>query len=344
MVMLIPANARAYSTDALDQAVRAYPNTCSVLLKTAEGETLYYYKPATQIFGASLIKLPYAVYACQQLSAGVHSLDDTMTYTEDWFHDGTGIIRKRDFGESYTIRELLDYSLRYSDNVAYDMLVSLFGVNGFNQMVSGWGYSVRIATPSPRFPAVTSTFMYTSMREMYLHRNDGECWSVCWDALLNSTDIKMRSVLSDGDVAVKYGWVEERVYHETCFVDGKVPYILTVMTAIKTEEPDTAFMGQIAGCVRDVMDAYTAEKFPPQGIGDCDGSGQVDASDAAYVLMAAANIGAGETSGMTAEQETAADVDRNGSIDAADALYILEYAAYRGSGGEDAFDAFLVIK
>ncbi len=342
--MLIPETARAYSTEALDQAVRAYPNTCSVLLKTAEGETLYYYKPATQIFGASLIKLPYAVYACQQLSAGVHSLSDTMTYTEDWFHDGTGIIRKRDCGETYTIRELLDYSLCYSDNVAYDMLVSLFGVNGFNQMVSGWGYSVRIATPSPRFPAVTSTFMYTSMREMYLHRNEGECWSVCWDALLNSTDIKMRPILSDGDAAVKYGWVEERVYHETCFVDGKVPYILTVMTAIRTEEPDTAFMEQIAGCVRNVMDAYISEKYPPQGPGDCDGSGLVDASDAAYVLIAAANLGVGEPSGMTAAQEAAADVDQSSTIDAADALCILGYAAYCGAGGADAFDAFLVIK
>lgn len=67
-------------------------------------------------------------------------------------------------------------------------------------------------------------------------------------------------------------------------------------------------------------------------LGDLDGSGTVDASDAANVLISAANIGANGDSGLTDVQQTAADVNKDDAINASDAAVILIYAAKRGAG------------
>ncbi len=70
-------------------------------------------------------------------------------------------------------------------------------------------------------------------------------------------------------------------------------------------------------------------------LGDVDDSGSVNASDAAKVLIAAANIGAGKASGLTADAEKSADVNGDGNINATDAALILQYAAYIGAGNPE---------
>ena len=65
---------------------------------------------------------------------------------------------------------------------------------------------------------------------------------------------------------------------------------------------------------------------------DIDGNGRVTASDASLILAAAANIGAGRSSGLTPEQENIADVNRDGKINAVDASLVLSFAADLGVG------------
>ena len=245
MCLRIPFAVRAADGKTqMNNLVNGYSKTSAVLVYSLEDGVLYTWHKNVEILGASLIKLPYAYYACTQLEAGVHSLDETMTYTSSWYHGGSGIICKNGYGKSYTIRQLLDYAMRYSDNVAYDMLVYLFGTEGFNSMVQEWGYSVAISTPSPRFPPVTADFMRTAMQKVYENRNSGECWEAVWDGLCNSTTSYVRPVLA-GTTAVKYGNVST-VWHETCFVDGDYPYIVVIMTTISDGNPNVTFIQNAA--------------------------------------------------------------------------------------------------
>ena len=71
-------------------------------------------------------------------------------------------------------------------------------------------------------------------------------------------------------------------------------------------------------------------------LGDVNGDGVVNASDAAVVLIAAATMGSGEESGLTDTQMTAADVNTDGIVNASDAAIILIYAAAVGAGDTDA--------
>ncbi len=78
-----------------------------------------------------------------------------------------------------------------------------------------------------------------------------------------------------------------------------------------------------------------------QKTGDTNSDNAVNASDAAQLLIAAAAIGSGRESGLTAAQEQNADVDKNGKFDASDAALILQYAAAVGSGFEGTMEDFL---
>ena len=66
--------------------------------------------------------------------------------------------------------------------------------------------------------------------------------------------------------------------------------------------------------------------------GDVNKDGSVNASDAADVLIAAANIGAGADSGLDLVQEQAADYSQKNGINAEDAAMILMEAVRRGAG------------
>ncbi len=76
-------------------------------------------------------------------------------------------------------------------------------------------------------------------------------------------------------------------------------------------------------------------------LGDLDYSGSADATDAAAILVAAANQGSGAASGLTDEQKVYADVNNDGAFDATDAALVLEYAAYAGSGGTLGFEEYI---
>ncbi len=76
-------------------------------------------------------------------------------------------------------------------------------------------------------------------------------------------------------------------------------------------------------------------------LGDLNGDSTVNAADGAAILIAAARLGAGETSGLTASQESAADLDGDGSINASDAAAVLQYAAFVGAGGTAPIGEFL---
>ncbi len=76
-------------------------------------------------------------------------------------------------------------------------------------------------------------------------------------------------------------------------------------------------------------------------MGDLDGSGDINASDAATLLTAAAAAGTGGVSSLTPEQEKAADLNKDGTFDAKDGALVLQYAAYVGTGGTQTIDGFL---
>ena len=66
---------------------------------------------------------------------------------------GAGKVDKSPIGTEFTVAELMEYAIRYSDNTAYYMLNERFGFDGFMQYAESIGVelSLKLTFPRPRF-------------------------------------------------------------------------------------------------------------------------------------------------------------------------------------------------
>ncbi len=90
-----------------------------------------------------------------------------------------------------------------------------------------------------------------------------------------------------------------------------------------------------------VKTSYLTPITPAITLGDLNDDTLIDATDAAMILVAAAQVGADLDSGLTDDQMTAADVNADGKMDAVDAALILQFAAYAGTGGTLSLTEFI---
>ena len=105
-----------------------------------------------------------------------------------------------------------------------------------------------------------------------------------------------------------------------------------MVTALKTGEAVISVINQEYDVTQITLTVISDTSESKAELGDLTQDEEVDASDAAMILVAAAKQGSGQDSGLTEAQRTAADVNHDGKIDASDAAYILQYAAAAGAG------------
>lgn len=239
--------------DEMNKIIKAYPYKCSVLVESKENGRLFSYNTKEYMPGGCTIKVAYLYYCCTQLEQGKHSLDEKVTYQSKHFVGGSGKIRYEQYGKTYTIEELIDLALRISDNVAYYMLVDTFGKQEFNQMVQNWGYSS--ALPASNYPDVNAEFLNFSMLKMYDKKESSKhrSWAVAWNALLKGISTSGIRTVIDGKVAIKCGVPNSVYYNEVCFIEGKTPYTLVIMSKSETYEGDAEFFKSIAKCAEKLV-------------------------------------------------------------------------------------------
>ena len=90
------------------------------------------YNADRQFAAASLIKAPYLMYILDMVAAGELSLDDVHTYRKGYHYmGGTGKVRYMEDGTQLTLRQIIEYIVYDSDNVAFKMLN-----NGYDGVLS----------------------------------------------------------------------------------------------------------------------------------------------------------------------------------------------------------------
>ena len=76
-------------------------------------------------------------------------------------------------------------------------------------------------------------------------------------------------------------------------------------------------------------------------LGDLDGNGEANSTDASMILVAAAASGLYGSDGLTDAQRKAADVNGDGDVNSTDASLVLVYAALSGLGQEVTFEELI---
>jgi serine/threonine-protein kinase len=121
------------------RAILSLPGTSSGVFARLDAPAYAADDPEMVLPAGSLIKLPIAGAAYEQVALGHWKLTDTFTLTEANRTGGTGIIGDRPLGTTFTLEQLIEAMLLYSDNTAANMLIDRFG--GFEPVNS---YAARL--------------------------------------------------------------------------------------------------------------------------------------------------------------------------------------------------------
>lgn len=118
------------------------------------------------------------------------------------------------------------------------------------------------------------------------------------------------------------------------------------------ENDELYFNGTIYGHENSTAQAY-AEKYDykfellggvtaeEQVLGDIDGDGKADATDASFILVEYAVLSTSGEGTFTEDMKKYADINKDGKVDSIDSSLILSYYAYTSTGGTDTIDKYL---
>lgn len=95
----------------------------------------YEYKSGTEMYGASLFKVPVAVAVLKEIQDGNISFDTKLSYSDENYQEGTGIITGSDNGVQFSVRNLIKYLIDHSDNSAQSMIINKIGEQKVSNVV-----------------------------------------------------------------------------------------------------------------------------------------------------------------------------------------------------------------
>ena len=119
----------------LQQTLQNYNKNISLSVWRTDNARALTYNTNQTYFSACTIKIAYVLACCKVIDNGYADKNAMLTYHERHYHQGSGKIRKSNYGTNYDIKTLIELCLSISDNVAYKMLLEHFGLQTYNSMV-----------------------------------------------------------------------------------------------------------------------------------------------------------------------------------------------------------------
>lgn len=229
---VVAGEKRQFSWSATDEQrittlLQGYGGQVSLYYEDLESGYTYLYNTEHTFFAASLMKAPFCMYILKLASEGKCDLTQKVTYTANFQSTGTGIIKNDPFGTQYTIQQLIEYAIRYSDNAALRMLRSLFSVNDFKQFAASIGIE-----NTDSIGLITNSKITAKDAAIYLHaiydffETDQTYGKMLYDYM---THTRNPMFYSSYPLARKYGWADAS-FHDMAIVDAPHPYILILLT------------------------------------------------------------------------------------------------------------------
>lgn len=186
------------------------------------------YNSSQPIWAASTIKAPEAIYIYEEADKGNTNLEDKITYTPNYYCEGTGILKDTNYYVDYTIRDLTSYSIIHSDNIAHLMLYNKYKAKNMYDFWSKLGATVIYSENDP-WGAINADDATIYMTELYNYISTNTNNS---KELLNYFE-KSWKVISVPDknikIASKSGWGEYSL-HDTSLILDENPYTLVILS------------------------------------------------------------------------------------------------------------------
>lgn len=215
------------------------------------------YNSTQPIFAASTIKAPEAIYIYKEAENNNINLNDTITYTSNYYNTGTGVLKNTDFNIDYTISQLVEYSIIHSDNAAHLML------NNKYKSINMYNYWSNLGTTSifqynNAWGNITADDATIYMEELYNYYINENKYN---EELLSYFDKSWKIISTPNNnlrIASKSGWSGSSL-HDTALIFDENPYTLTILTQRGYTEYQS-FFNQISTLIYKFHTEYWVQK------------------------------------------------------------------------------------
>lgn len=238
----------------------SFANAQSVALIELETNMAFCFSKDTKIGTASAIKAPLALFVSKCIDDGLISWDDVKTY--QWWHyqaNSTGWVQKSPYGTAFSIKTLMDYMIRISDNQAYLMLKELVGAEEFEQMMAGLGSS-RIIPKGGNWGDITAWEMASAWREIYYYSKYNENGAELLDRFMHAQYNYIWQAIPQYECAHKSGW-SGKAFNDAgiVYADGREYVIVVLMGRSGIEDQRSHYQfNYVTWLLADLMVEYNA--------------------------------------------------------------------------------------
>lgn len=218
--------------DEINYQKKKYPKmSIAVGIYSLDGKYEYQYNEEALISGACTVKAVYAYFVLDQCQKQDIDIDtEYLTYKKGMKNDGSGIIKYSEYGTNYTISYLLEKLLSISDNTAYNILVSRFPLEDFQEFLDKidgqqlYGRQYGVTSVLQRKNEWLSIYEYLNNNEKYSDTlrtyitNTKYCYITDW-------------MKNEHNYMHKSGWCDGKNYtsaSDCAIVDEK--YLLIILT------------------------------------------------------------------------------------------------------------------
>ncbi|WP_442597898.1 CapA family protein [Neobacillus sp. D3-1R] len=232
----------------IQQYIKPWQGNITVHYKNLISNVGYSLNSQEAVRAASTIKLPLALYVMKLAESGKINLKEKLTYQEYHYYGGSGVIQNSKVGTQYTIEELVEKAMVYSDNIAFIMLKEKIGQNAFIQFMKDLGGMYTY----PQGKNLTSAYdlsLYAKNLYQYSQKSTygKKLVEYLKHTIYNTTIPKGISGL---EIAHKVGMIpNEQIYNDIAIVYAKQPYTLAVTTKNLPYEKSQQVIAKIASIV-----------------------------------------------------------------------------------------------
>lgn len=215
------------------------------------------YNEDQPFFTASTIKAPVEVYLYEQVEKGKIDLDSMVTYTSNFYLEGSGSIQYQPIGTQYKLRDLVKMALVESDNIAYQMTASQIS---YNEIKDFWrDKGANNFWTSGYWGNISAHDGIIYMKELYNYSlNNTDLSNELLNYLYNSV-FKLIKGKDDGVmVAHKAGWHFE-ILHDTALIFDDYPYTVAINTNMAYGDY-SYFFNQASKLISEFHDLYWNNK------------------------------------------------------------------------------------
>ena len=179
-----------------------------------------------QFLAASTVKVPINMLMYDMVQDKKIDINEKLKFEKVDFEDGAGILQGMDLSKPIAIKTLSDYSIKYSDNIAINMLLRKVGKeNRFNYIEKIVGHPITHDGND-----ITPKDSFKILERLYLNPQKNEYYSDMIETMKNTEcHDRIDKYIPKEIVAHKMGNFDETV-NDTAIVYKDNPYILVIFT------------------------------------------------------------------------------------------------------------------